>query len=324
LSPSILEDLTFQPFSIDDPIDRKEKNDLFLNPQCPFSVALFSYDQVEFPLPLDCHQELEIFVPTAGEGVFAMGEGRVPFSPGDVLIVDSMKFHGLVEFKGRIRHAVVVRFLPHFVLSLGSASIDAVFLSPFCSSKTGVVPVMRGTDQPAGDLHAALANLVRCYQTNTGGALLLAGCKAHLLQVLHLLAGRFAQTVESHEVGFVSEQQVRLLSRLHDYLQAHYAEKLPVSAVASLANMCESRFMRYFKRVTGETFVAHLTRLRIERAAQLLKETDLSIAQVANAVGFSDQSHFDRVFRRHFQVTPREARRRETHLRLAANLHPRD
>jgi AraC-like DNA-binding protein len=325
LFPSIFEDLTFQPFSIDHRIDpRKDELSPVPAPQFPFAITLFSYDQVEFPLPPTCHEDLEIFVPTAGEGVFAMGEARVAFFPGDVLIIDSMKLHGVVEFKGPIRRAVIIRFLPHFVFSLGSSSIDAVFLSPFYCLKTGMVPVVRGTDRLAGTLYGALVRLVSCYYTSTGGAHFQAGCKAYLLQFLYLLAGRFAQTIESRDVQLVSEQQARLLCRLHDYLRAHYAEKVSVSTVASLANMSESRFMRYFKRVTGETFVAYLTRLRVERAAQLLEETDLSIAQVANAVGFSDQSHFDRVFRRHFKATPSEARRKRASLRLAADLRSRD
>lgn len=68
--------------------------------------------------------------------------------------------------------------------------------------------------------------------------------------------------------------------------------------------------MKYFRSVTGETFVGYLTRLPVEKAAQLLEETRIPIGEIAAACGFSDQSYFDKLFRRHFTLTPREGRNR--------------
>jgi two-component system response regulator YesN len=66
--------------------------------------------------------------------------------------------------------------------------------------------------------------------------------------------------------------------------------------------------MKYFKAVTGETFVSYLTRLRVERAMQMLEESDKAIAEIAAAVGFADQSYFDKMFRRYFKRAPRDVR----------------
>ena len=48
--------------------------------------------------------------------------------------------------------------------------------------------------------------------------------------------------------------------------------------------------MKYFKRITGQTFVSYANRLRLDRAAQLLQRTDLTVADISNEVGFPDQS----------------------------------
>ena len=58
------------------------------------------------------------------------------------------------------------------------------------------------------------------------------------------------------------------------------------------------------------TFVAHVTRVRINNALQLLRETDLTIAEIAAKTGFSDQSYFDRRFRQAFGKSPREWRKK--------------
>lgn len=65
--------------------------------------------------------------------------------------------------------------------------------------------------------------------------------------------------------------------------------------------------MKYFNAATGETFVSYLTRLRVERAMQMLEESAKAIAEIAAAGGF-DQSYFDKMFRRYFERVPRDVR----------------
>jgi AraC-like DNA-binding protein len=64
------------------------------------------------------------------------------------------------------------------------------------------------------------------------------------------------------------------------------------------------QFLRRFKHTVGMTPHAWLVRLRLERACTLLARSETSIAQVAMAVGFYDQSHFNRAFRSAFGVAP--------------------
>jgi AraC-like DNA-binding protein len=84
---------------------------------------------------------------------------------------------------------------------------------------------------------------------------------------------------------------------------------MTLSAAARLAGMSQAKFVKVFKRVAGLTFVAYVTHVRVANAARLLKETTLSVAEIANRVGFADQSYFDKRFRRHFGQTPLAYRR---------------
>jgi AraC-like DNA-binding protein len=72
--------------------------------------------------------------------------------------------------------------------------------------------------------------------------------------------------------------------------------------------MNPGQFMKTFKQVAGMTLVAYLNHVRLANAAQLLRETDRAIADIASATGFSDQSYFDKRFKRAFGRTPKEFR----------------
>lgn len=299
----------FEPFATDQHVDPKKRYHLELNRRFPFAIRLLSYDTVKPPFPLSWHERLELFIPCNGHGDFVMGETKVAFSPGDVVVVDNMKLHGIVEHWGAIRRAMVVTFMPEFVFNLASPACDSLFLTPFYWQSAGIVPVIRSTDAVASAVHEALTRLARCYYAPNRGPHYQAGCKAFLLEVLYLLAAHFGWPERTHQEYVLQQERSRLLGKLHEYLLANVAEKITVRCAASLVNMSESTFMKYFKRVTGETFVSYFTRLRLERAAELLEGSSMPIAEISYAVGFPDQSYFDRVFRRHFSKTPREVRK---------------
>jgi AraC-like DNA-binding protein len=80
--------------------------------------------------------------------------------------------------------------------------------------------------------------------------------------------------------------------------------------------MTESAFSRFFKRNTGNTFVKHLTSLRISDACDLLVNTDLPITEVCFEAGYMNVSNFNRAFRKQRGVTPGRYRR------LARQRHP--
>src|SRR5262249_11029324 len=68
--------------------------------------------------------------------------------------------------------------------------------------------------------------------------------------------------------------------------------------------MSESHFMSFFKRATGQSFMAYLNHCRIERAQALLVMTDKSVSDISQEMGFCDQSYFGTVFRRLVGTTP--------------------
>ncbi|WP_414447927.1 AraC family ligand binding domain-containing protein [Burkholderia sp. 22PA0099] len=92
--------------------------------------------------------------------------------------------------------------------------------------------------------------------------------------------------------------------RVRDYCEAHLAEKITLESLAALCETDRFVFLKLFKQTTSMTPHAWLVRLRLERACMMLHHGTQSIAQVAQAVGFYDQSHFNRAFRRAFGCAP--------------------
>ena len=98
------------------------------------------------------------------------------------------------------------------------------------------------------------------------------------------------------------------LQRAIAHIAKHYGRQVPESEVALACEMSPSRFCREFKAAFGLTYVDYLARHRVTEAKRLLGNLDMSVTDVAAAVGFADPSYFTRVFRRIAGASPTEYR----------------
>lgn len=99
------------------------------------------------------------------------------------------------------------------------------------------------------------------------------------------------------------------LNRAIEFMRENMDAPIGLAAIARAANLSPSHFARRFRVTLGVTPHRFLMRLRIERAQWLLSASDLSVAEIAAATGFSHQEHMTRVFRRHYGTTPGAYRR---------------
>jgi len=100
--------------------------------------------------------------------------------------------------------------------------------------------------------------------------------------------------------GFAPAVRKRVLS----YVEEHLAQPLSLAELANVAGMSVRHFCRAFRASLGCSPHQYLLRQRVERAKALISARGMPLAEVAQCVGFSDQSQFTRTFRRHAGITP--------------------
>lgn len=109
----------------------------------------------------------------------------------------------------------------------------------------------------------------------------------------------------------VQNQYAALIQQAKQYLDRHYSNPtLSLHDVAAQVNMSPSHFSLVFSRETGETFKEYLTRLRIEKAKELLRTTTLKSFEISYQIGYSDPLYFSTVFKKSTGVSPRQFRQR--------------
>ena len=89
-----------------------------------------------------------------------------------------------------------------------------------------------------------------------------------------------------------------------------FIKEVHSSDAAQLVPCSESHFMRWFRQMTGQSFIAFLKEYRLNAAAEALHTTDDTVLSIASRCGFENLSYFNRAFKAHFGLTPREHRKK--------------
>lgn len=94
------------------------------------------------------------------------------------------------------------------------------------------------------------------------------------------------------------------ISKVIEYLSLNFSQEISLSALADIVHFSDSHLSKSFKKETGITISQYIARLRCENAAQMLKDTELSVQEISNYVGYPDNNYFVKVFKKQYGVTP--------------------
>ena len=113
--------------------------------------------------------------------------------------------------------------------------------------------------------------------------------------------------------GVEGEAGVDQINTIVDRITSNLAEPIVMADIASELGMSESRFSRFFKRSTGNSFTDFVNRVRINSACHLLMQTDHYVTDICYQVGFNNVANFNRRFLEIKGMTPTEFRRQSDH-----------
>ena len=144
-----------------------------------------------------------------------------------------------------------------------------------------------------------------------GALLSLAGTDGELVRDLD--ASALLTTILCGLIHGAAQQRLQpaplVLQKVRQYLHEQYAQKLTLDALSSRYNISKYHLQRSFQQYFGQSPGEYLTQLRLTRAKELLRASDLPVSEIAYRVGMENTSHFIYSFRTHEGTTPRQYRK---------------
>ncbi|MCM3784608.1 response regulator transcription factor [Neobacillus mesonae] len=112
-----------------------------------------------------------------------------------------------------------------------------------------------------------------------------------------------------HIIGETNTAVNPNMTKLLNYIQEHYAEPITLTEVAKQFHFNPSYLSSYFSAHNNEGFSEYLNKVRVQKAMELLSSTEETISEISGRVGYSDQSYFTKVFKKHTGFSPSSYRR---------------
>ena len=244
------------------------------------------------------HSAVEVIMCLQGVVQIDIPHHSYQIKAGEVLFIPSAMPHSLRMDAGSSRNLFL--FEVDYLLSFH----DFLLLAPMCAS-----PIYITQDAPVSQaVWHSLDQIIQIYHSNDPLKNMV--MYTHLLEIYVRLGHEFLVSSMANE-GLSVEKRfayLDLLQHVIEYVNQHLAEDMPLEKIASEAGFSKYHFIRLFKKLTGETFHQYLCKQRISRAESLMRQSDLSVLQIAMRTGFNSIATFNRIYKEMRGMTPSQYR----------------
>jgi len=239
------------------------------------------------------HNHLELFYIVGGKGQFLIQDQLYPVNSNNLVIINPNVTHTEVSLNAQPLEYIVL-------------GIEGIELATSKSSN-GQFNILDHFESV--EISSCLRNILReMEQKNTGYEDI---CQAYMEILIIRLMRNTALAVPTEPQVVSGNRQCAAVKR---YIDLHFKESLTLDQLAEDAHMNKYYLSHAFKREYGVSPINYMITKRIEESKYLLAETDLSMSQIAQLLGFSSLSYFSQVFRRTQSVSPMEYRQNTKNL----------
>ena len=243
------------------------------------------------------HKELELILVLRGNGHVSNEKAFFPVKQGDVLLFNSGQIH---ELNGGDESLLLLavqvsrNFCNRYCPQLRNTRFGENLLTP-CFPESGLKFLQEAMIKGFSDY----------MEKSMPGAF---GCMAQLNFVFEMLLRHVPHQIldQTQQVNQAKTQE--RVRRILLYIQEHYREPIRLKDIAILEGLSESHVSRFFREQLNITMQDYLTRLRVEAAMPMLKNTDLSPTSIAYECGFSDPKYMNQGFEKLLGMHPHQWR----------------
>ena len=263
----------------------------------PFSCVAYQVT-LDQTYPYHWLEFFELGLVLSGTSIHMINGNRYPLSPGSLFLLSPSDFHSMILPPGQQLKLAGVVFMESLIdEDLKQMLFQNRYYFNLDSSRLAGSPIQQ----------LLFEILQEFQQKKPGSQHIIAACLQMIL--VHLTR------LDSYEFPTATEQLERLENQFESiqrallFIHHHFRQSITLADVASQVFLSPNYFSERFHAALGISFQQYLQNLRLKFAEALLSVTSLPVSEILFAAGFNDPSHFGRLFRQTFHLSPREYRK---------------
>ncbi|NSW91845.1 MAG: AraC family transcriptional regulator [Firmicutes bacterium] len=273
-------------------------------PDKSFPVKIFSRHIDEDPgiiFDSHWHDKIEFLYFSQGEAVIECNKKPINAKPGDMVVVNSNELHRGLFVSGPLSVYCIIMDIS-FIQGSYTGACETKYIIPI--RQNGII--FKNKIEKNETVANCINRIFKEFDEKNIGYEL--SIKASIYNLIVLLLRHYVDdllTVKEYQARI---KNLKKFNRIFEYIDFNYKEDISTQEISEMANMSIYHFCRTFKNITGRTFIEYINQVRLDKAAALLKDTDMNITDIAMSVGYNDANYFSRLFKRYYKVSPKEFR----------------
>lgn len=256
--------------------------------------------------PLHWHTEFEICYCISGSVIYKTSKKEYILHPGDVLFVNADVIHSVIPVNPCDDLHLSVHFMDDMFISGGRGNaFDVEYVFPLKNNDNVEMILFEGNSPVTETVRTLIAENILIKKKKD---------KFWEFKIRNNISLFWEFVVEEFEK---INSEARLVTVRDDvlrsamtFIQEHYAEKIGLGEISAYAHISTRECSRKFKKHLKITPMNYLCSIRLQKASEMLQDFNKNIGEIAMENGFSCSSHFTKIFKEHYNITPFEYRSR--------------
>lgn len=247
------------------------------------------------------HDDIELILILSGEMQYNVNGDIVCLNAGEGIFVNSRQLH--FGYSGKKRECEFLCVLLHPILLCSSRTVEKKYVAPILFNEH--IPFYHLKGEKCWE-KAILTSVQSIYDVRNDE---LSELKLQRI-FFDIWINLCENAVSISKEQFAKNHHLSVLKNMISYINVKYRERLTLEAIAASGNVSKTGCCTIFRRYVNKTPGEYLTELRLRKAMELLRDTDMTVLEIGYAVGFSGASYFAETFRKFHSCTPSEFRKK--------------
>ena len=262
--------------------------------------------------PMHWHDEMEIIKIIKGKYIVNINLKEYVVEEGDIVILKPCTLHSFKQYENEKMASKTIMFDLSMLNSNVTDACSIKYFTPFLDNKVSYPSILKPSDKGYKIIKNCIDKLFLCYEEKNEFFEL--QLKSYLFELFYIL---FKECFEIHDCSTkIEDDTTNDIKAILEYIKINYMNPISIKDLANVVNFSEHYFMRFFKKYMGMTCVDYINEYRLNIATNLLETTDMSIMEIAVKVGVNNISYFNKIFKKKFNLTPKEYRKNLKNIKM--------
>lgn len=252
--------------------------------------------------PSHWHDDVEFIAVQSGQMDYNVNGQILTLQQGDGLFVNARQMH--YGFSAAQQECEFLCILFHPSALRLSPILERSFITPITENRS--LPFMILT--PDTGWKSDILQCIRVLYEKKGrpSAIL------HIQSLFNRIWADLYENMPQKEEAVTPQNghQLSLMKEMLGYIHQHYSERVTLADIAHAGHICQSKCCALFRQYLSQTPISYLTSYRLDRSAELLRYSNMTITEISYASGFSNASYYAETFRRWMGYSPKAYRKR--------------